>query len=74
MLDGGCNDWVNLRGEMRIVSICSVVEPFWEIEVCWSIQENWVAVVEIGDEGVVAVGSELVCHQLTVGPNTYEIM
>jgi hypothetical protein len=55
---------------MRILPIRALSQPFHNVKALRSVEGNWVAVKEIGDNGVIAIGSELVCHQLAVLPDT----
>jgi len=58
---------------MRVLSIRALGQPSHNIETLRSVKGNWVAVEEVGDDGIVAVGSKLICHQLAVCPDPNDI-
>lgn len=58
---------------MRVLAIAALRQPGHDIIVLGTVQRNWVPVEQIWDDGVVAIGGVLVCHQLTVLPDTDDI-
>lgn len=68
------NDYrVNLGRRVRIVAIGPLMHPFHHIEAVRSVQAELVAIEQIRNERQVPISSELVGHELTVGPDTDDI-
>lgn len=61
-LDRFLDDRINLCSGMWVLSIASLFNPLHDIETFGTIKRKWVAVENIGDDGVVAVGCELIGH------------
>lgn len=58
---------------MRVLAIAALSQPSHDVEVCRPVQGHCVAVEQIRDDGVVAIGGVLVGHQLAVLPDTDNI-
>jgi hypothetical protein len=73
VLDGLLDDGVDSFVGVRVVTAGTLGQPGHEVKVLWLVQGQWVAVEQVRDDGVVAIGGELVSHQLAVLPDTDDV-
>jgi hypothetical protein len=72
ILDRLNNNRVNLGGSMRVIAIGTVHDPAHDVDAHGRVFQD-IAVEKVGNDGSVPVGSELVCHELAVVPDTKDI-
>jgi len=73
ILDGGLDDRVDSLDRVRVLAIRAMVEPLHEIETFRSVERQGISVEHVDDDGVVAVGGELVGNELAVEPDADDI-
>lgn len=71
--DGFLDDGINLLDCVWVVSIVTFLQPLEDVESLRRVQPHWVSVEEINEQGVVAVCSELISHELGVLPDSNHI-
>jgi hypothetical protein len=58
---------------MRVIAIGTLCDPAHDVKTLRHRQRHNIAVENVGDDGGVAVGGELISHQFAVGPNSENI-
>lgn len=71
--DCGGDDWIDGLGGVWVVAPGTLGEPGHEVKVVWAVELKSIAVEKIRHDGVVAVGGELIGHQLGVLPDTDDV-
>lgn len=72
-LDGLDDDGVDGLLGVRIVASGALSHPGHEVESAGAVEGDWVTVEDVNDQGKVAVGGELVSHELAVLPDSNDI-
>lgn len=58
---------------MRVLAVGSLRQPLHKVKVVGAVEREGVAVEDVNDQGIVAVGGELVGHQLAVLPDANDV-
>lgn len=69
LLDNGVDSLLGVG----VLAVTALAEPLHDVEAVGAVQRQWVAVEDVDNEGVVAVGGEVVGHQLGVLPDANDI-
>lgn len=72
-LDSVDDDGVDGLLGMRVVARGALGHPGHKVKVAGSVERDWVAIEGVDDQGEVAVGGELVGHQLAVLPDANDV-
>lgn len=73
VLEGELDDGVDGFLGVGVLAVGALGQPLHEVEVGGAVEGEGVLVEEVGDDGVVAVGGELVGHQLAVLPDADDV-
>lgn len=73
VLEGELDDGVDGLLGVGVLAVRAASEPLHEVEVGGAVEREGVAVEDVDDEGVVAVGGEVVGHQLAVLPDADDV-
>lgn len=58
---------------MGVLPIRAVLKPFHETNGKGPVQRYGIPIEQVREEGIVAIGGKLVCHQLAILPNTKDV-
>lgn len=72
VLDSLDNNGVDLSGSMGVVAVATLCDPAHDIDIDRGVGHD-IAVEDVGDNSGVAIGGELVGHELAVVPDTKDI-
>lgn len=72
-LDGGLDDGIDGLLGMGVVSIAALGHPAHEVEVVGAVKRERVAVEDVENQGEVALGGQLVGHELGVLPDADDV-
>lgn len=73
MLDGIYDDGVDILHGMGVLPVATAGKPLLEVEVRWAVNRDGVTVEEVNDQTRVAIGGELVSHELAVDPDAEDV-
>jgi len=73
ILNGLFDDWVNKLIGVRIVTTGTLGHPGHEVKVLGRIESHRIAIKKINHDGIVAISSVLISHQLGVLPDAENI-
>lgn len=67
------DNWVDGVWGVRVLAVGALGEPFHEVKVAGAVKRERVAVEDVNDQSVVAVGGKLIGHQLAVLPDADDV-